>query len=75
MKYGMLLLVYVYDCIILANSEARIYVLIHSLKNGKQKYILTEEGSIDKFLVIIISKLYDNQYELTQPFLIERIIE
>ena len=36
---------------------------------------MTEEGSINKFLGISISKLDDNQYELAQPFLIERIIE
>ena len=75
MKYGMLLLVQVDDCIILSDSEARIYVLIHYLKNGKDKYILTDEGSIDKFLGISISELDDNQYELAQPFLIERFIE
>ena len=44
-------------------------------KNGKEKYILTEEGSINKFLGISISKLDDNWYELAQSFLIERIIE
>ena len=75
MKYGMLLIVYVDYCIIIAVSEACVDVLIHSLKNGREKYILTEEGSIDKFLVISISKLDDNRYELAQPFLIERIIE
>ena len=36
---------------------------------------MTEEGSIDKFPCISISKLDDSQYELAQPFLIERIIE
>ena len=45
------------------------------LKNGKNKYILPEEGSIDKFLSISISKLDDNRYELVQPLLIERIVE
>ena len=36
---------------------------------------MTEEGSIDKFLGIIMSKFYDKQYELVQSFLIEWIIE
>ena len=70
----MLLLVYVYDWIILSNSKARKYVLIHSLKNGKEKYIFTEEGSIDKLLGISISKRYDNRYELAHLLLMERII-
>ena len=52
-KYGMLIL-------ILADSDARIDMLIHSLINGKEKYILTEEGSIDRFLGIGIYKLDDN---------------
>ena len=59
MKDGMLPLLHVDDCIILADSNVCIYLLIHSLKNGKEKYILTEEGSIDKFLGIHISKTYD----------------
>ena len=75
MKEGMLLLVYIDDCIILAESEARIDVLIHYFKNLKEKYILTEEDLIDKFLGMSISNLDDNQYELAQPFLIERITE
>ena len=74
-KVGVILLLYVGDCIMPADSEALIDVLIHSLKNGKEKYILTEEGSIDKFLGTSISKLDDNQYYLAQPFLIELIIE
>ena len=36
---------------------------------------MTEEGCIDKFLGIRISKLDDNRYELSQLFLIELIIE
>ena len=60
MKYGMLLLVYVYDCIIIDDSESRIDLSINSLKIGKEKYILTEEGLIDKFLGISISKLDEN---------------
>ena len=55
---------YIDDSIILSESEAHIGVLIHSLKNGLEKYILTEVGSIDEFLGISISKLDDNRYEL-----------
>ena len=43
--------------------------------NVKEKYISTEEGLIDKFLCISISELDDNQYELLQLFLIERIVD
>ncbi len=46
--------------------------LIHSLQHGKEQYILTKEGTLDKFLGINITKLDDNCFKLTQPFLIER---
>ena len=39
MKYGMLLLVYVDECIILSDSEPRIDVLIHSLKKMEKRNI------------------------------------
>ena len=46
MKYGMLLLVYVDDWIILSDSEAYIDVLIHSLKKWKRE-IYFYWGGID----------------------------
>ena len=75
MKDGMIMLVYVDDCIIISDSIARIDVLIHSLMNGPEKFVLTDEGTLDKFLGINISKLDDGRYEFTQPFLIDRIIK
>ncbi len=75
MKNGMILLVYVDDCIIIGDSMMRIDHLIHSLQHGEEQYILTEEGTLDKFLGINITKLDDNRFELSQPFLIERIIQ
>ena len=75
MKHGILILECVDDCNIIADSEARKDVLTHSFFNVKEKYISTEEGLIDKFLCISISELDDNQYELLQLFLIERIVE
>ncbi|MCP4094802.1 MAG: hypothetical protein GY748_01030 [Planctomycetaceae bacterium] len=75
MKDGMIMFVYVDDCIIISDSIARIDVLIHSLMNGPEKFVLTDEGTLDKFLGINISKLDDGRYEFTQPFLIDRIIK
>lgn len=48
--------------------------LIESLMNGPEKFILTDEGSIDKFLGIDIKHLEGTRFELTQPFLIKRFI-
>ncbi len=46
----------------------RIDYLIHSLQHEEEKYILTEEGTLD-------TKLDNDRFELAQPFLIERIVK
>jgi hypothetical protein len=40
------------------------------MKDGPKAYVLTDEGDINKFLGI---KITTNKFELSQPFLIERI--
>jgi hypothetical protein len=47
--------------------------LITSLHDGKENFILQDEGSIDKYLGISITQLDNASFELTQPFLIEHI--
>ena len=46
---------------------------ITSLHDGTENFILKDEGSIDKYLGVSISQLDDKSFNLTQPFLIERI--
>ncbi len=75
MKEGIIVLVYIDNCIIISESQARIDVLVHSLKNGKEKFILTKEDMIDKFLGSSITQLDDERDELSQPFLIQWIID
>ena len=43
------------------------------MQNGPEDFILTDEGDIDKFSGIDIKFLDDNKFDITQPFLIERI--
>jgi hypothetical protein len=43
------------------------------LHNGTENFVLKDEGSIDKYLEASISQLDDSTFDLTQPFLIERI--
>ncbi len=62
MKEEIIVLVYVNDCIIISESQARINVLVHSLKNGKEAFILTEEDRINKLLGISITQLDDERY-------------
>ncbi len=44
--------------------------MIKSLHGGDENFVLQDEGSIDKYLGV---KLDDSLFELSQPFLIERI--
>jgi hypothetical protein len=43
------------------------------MKDGPEEYVLTDEGDINKFLGIKIKEITKNKFELSQPFLIERI--
>jgi hypothetical protein len=48
--------------------------LIQSLHEGDENFTLQDEGSIDKYLRVKIKQFDDSSFELTQPFLIERVI-
>ena len=75
LKDGMAVLTYVDDCIIISKSKTAIDELIESLQNGEEKFILTDEGDIDKFLGIEITHFKDGSFEISQPHLINRIIQ
>ena len=49
MKYGMMVITYVDDCIIVGNSMNEIDAFIKSMKNGPEKFILTDKGDVNKF--------------------------
>jgi hypothetical protein len=70
---GCIVLTYVDDCIIVGNKMDRIESLITSLHDGKENFVLQDKGSIDKYLGVSNTQLDDAFFELTQPFLIERI--
>ena len=70
---GCIVLTYVDDCIIVADSMNRIDELIKSLHGGDENFVLQDEGSIDKYLGVNIRQIDKDSFELTQPFLIERI--
>jgi hypothetical protein len=65
-------LVYVDDCIIVSDNKMKIQHFVHSLKTGPEQFVLTEEGTLDKFLGINIQSVRtEDKYEMSQPFLIE----
>ena len=73
---GMIILTYVDDCILISKEKFTLDNFIKSLKNGKENFIFTDEGSMSNYLGVEISKLPNNEgFSLAQPFLIERIIK
>ena len=71
---GMIILTYVDDCIIIGPSMDKIDAFVRSMQVGPEKFILTDEGNIDKFLGIEITHLDDKRFKISQPFLIDRIV-
>ena len=49
--------------------------IIQSLRDGKEEFELTDEGSIDKYLGVMIRDIDENSFEMSQPFLIRRILD
>jgi len=71
-----LVLVYVDDCIILSRDRTSIELFIDSLKHGPERFDFTDEGSMDKYLGVDINRLPDKSgFTMSQPYLIERILE
>jgi len=71
----MILLTYVNDCIIFSRSKEFIDRLVCSMHNGSENFKLTDEGDVNKFLGIEITKLDSSPFELAQPFLINRLLQ
>ena len=44
------------------------------MQSGPENFKLTDEGGVNKFLGVEITHLNDNSFELSQPFLIDRIL-
>ena len=75
LKEGLAVLTYVDDCILVSTEEGTIEDFVKSLVKGPEKFILTEEGDINKFLGIEINHHEDGSFELTQPHLIKRVVD
>jgi len=65
LKKGMIVLTYVDNCIIFGNSMKEIDSFVDSMKNGKENFIITDEGDIYKFLGIDIKHLGQNKFEIS----------
>ena len=74
MRKGMVILFYVDDCIIVGKDMGEIDNFVLSMQNSSENFVLTNEDSIDKFLGIEIKRLGRQELEMSQPFLINRIL-
>jgi hypothetical protein len=74
LKENMVLLTYVNDCIIISPSKESIDHLILSMQPGLENFKLTDKGDVNKFLGIEITRLDGDSFELSQPFLIDCIL-
>jgi hypothetical protein len=70
----MVLLTYVDDCIIISPSRNSIDCLISSMQSGPENFKLTNKGGVNKCLVVEITRLNDNSFEMSQPFRIDGIL-
>ena len=69
-----MILTYVDNCIIMILSMKDIDSFIHSMQNGLEIFIFTDKGDVNMFLGIEINKNKDSSFELSQPFLIDRLL-
>jgi hypothetical protein len=70
-----IILTYVDDCIILGKNMSDVDAVIASLHVGPERFQLIDQGSIDKYLGLMITDIDCNTFEMSQPFLVRRILE
>jgi hypothetical protein len=49
-------------------------LVISSLKEGHEEFELVDQGSIDKYLGLLIKDIDADTFKMSQPFLIRRIL-
>ena len=74
-KGGVILLVYVGDCILMGIVDAGIDEAVHALRSSKQNFTIEDEGAVGDFLGVRINCNDNGTITLTQPQLIDSIIE
>ena len=74
-KEGVILLVYIDNCILMGTMDAVIEEAVHALRSSKQNFTIEDEGVVSDFLVVRIDCSNDSTIMLTQPQLIDSIIQ
>ena len=62
------------DCIILGKNMADVDSVISSLHEGTENFQLVDQGSIDKYLGLLIRDINATSFKMSQPFLICQIL-
>ena len=70
-KDDVIILIYVDDCIIMSKDKDKI---IRTMESLKERYAITDEGEMEEYLGIKLEHT-DNSIRMSQPLLIERIID
>ena len=68
-----IIILYVDDCIIMSRTKSEADRIYHELE--QRGYKMTDEGSMEQYLGIQITKDSNNTFRLNQPYLIERILK
>ena len=67
-----IIVLYVDDCIILSRTKAEANQLFKEIEN--QGFAVTDEGTMEQYLGMQIDRNNDGTFRVSQPFLLERII-
>ena len=67
-----LLAVYIDDCILIAKTAKLIQAAV---KEIAKKFEISNEGEIEEYLGVKVEKLKDKRIKMSQPYLIEQILE
>ena len=73
-KEGIVLLQYVDDLLIVGINDEIIAQFKKDLAKGDENFVFTDGGDLDMYLGVQVTKRKDGKLELTQPFLIDKII-
>ena len=74
-RKSIIFLVYIDDCIVFGPSDKAIDEVVIDLRNSTQNFTIDDQGDVGDFLGIQIQKRDDGSIVLTQPHLIDSIIQ
>ena len=74
-RKSIIFLVFIDDCIVFGPNDTAINEVVTDLRNSSQNFTLDDQGEVGDLLGIQIQKLDDGSIVLTQPHLIDSIIQ